>query len=41
MLGVQIAAYSDRFEANIVVARLTEVGIRAFVSADDLAGRSR
>jgi hypothetical protein len=34
----QVAAYSDRFEADLVVARLREIGIAAYVSADDLGG---
>lgn len=38
MSWTQVAAYSDRFEANLVVARLGEVGIPAYVSADDLGG---
>jgi hypothetical protein len=38
MAWKQVAAYSDRFEAGLVVSRLREVGIQAYMAADDLAG---
>jgi hypothetical protein len=37
-MQVQVAAYNDRFEASIVVAKLRALGLVAYGTADDLAG---